>query len=180
MPLAPGARNGLAPRRLPLSAAARAMWIGFADHIERRLGGGGELEPIRGLANKLPEIAARIAAVLTLVRNIEAGEIAEAEMDGGISVVQHYATEALRLAGASRVSGELIEAQRLAAWLLASWPDPMVSLPDIYRLGPASIRDAASARRAVTILVDHGRLAPAGPCEINGVPRREVWRIIRG
>jgi hypothetical protein len=179
-PLAPGARNELAPRRLLLSGAARAIWIGFADHIERRLGSGGELDSVRGLANKLPEHAARIAGVLTLVSDLDAGEISAGEMKAGIAIAEHFATEALRLSGASRISTELIEAQRLLNWLLTSWPKPVVSLPDIYRLGPNSIRDKASAQRAVTILCDHGWLANAPSCEINGVNRREVWLIIRG
>jgi hypothetical protein len=38
--------------------------------MEQRLGASGELEPVRGLANKLPEHAARIAAALTLVENM--------------------------------------------------------------------------------------------------------------
>jgi hypothetical protein len=180
MPLAPGTRNELMPRELPLSAAARKMWIGFADHTECRLGAGGELEPIRGVGNKLAEHAARVAAVLTLVCDMEAGEIGRAEMEAGIIIAQHYAAEAMRLAGASRVGAELIEAQRLLAWLLGAWTQPVVSLPDIYRLGPNSIREATAARRAVTILCDHGWLARAGACVIGGVPRREVWRIVRG
>jgi Protein of unknown function (DUF3987) len=138
------------------------------------------LDPVRGLANKLPEHAARIAAVLTLVNNIEAGEVSEAEMQAGIAIAEHYVTEALRLSGASRISAELIEAQRLLGWLLASWPHAVVSLPDVYRLGPGSIRDAACARRAVNLLCEHGWLAPAPACEIGGVWRREVWCIVRG
>jgi hypothetical protein len=180
MPLAPGARNELAPRALPLSNDARGLWIGFADHIETRIGAGGELEPIRGLANKLPEHAARIAAVLTLVRDIEAGDVAAAEIEAGIAIAQHYAAEAMRLHGANCVSGHLREAQRLLAWLQTAWRDPMVSLPSIYRLGPGSIRDAASARRAAGILVEHGWLATVPACELDGTWRREVWRIVRG
>jgi hypothetical protein len=180
MPLTPSARNELAPRSLLLSDAARTMWIRFVDHVEMRLGAAGELEPVRGLGNKLPEHAARIAAVLTLVSNIEAGEVSPAEMQAGIAIAEHYATEALRLAGASCIGTELIEAQRLLRWLHTSWLHPVVSLPDVYRLGPGSIRDAASARGAVGILVDHGWLVEAPPCEIDRVTRREVWRIIRG
>jgi hypothetical protein len=179
-PLAPGVRNELAPRQLLLSGEARTMWIGFADHIERRLGSDGELDSVRGLANKLPEHAARIAGVMTLVGDLDASEISRHEMEAGIAIAEHYAKEALRLSGASRISAELIEAQRLLTWLLTSWPHPVVSLPDIYRLGPNSIRDAASARRAVTILCDHGWLAQAPPCEINGTPRRDVRLIVRG
>ncbi len=175
-----GARNELAPRQLPLSAAARSVWITFADHVETRLGNGGELDLVRGLANKLPEHAARIAGVLTLVGDLDAGEISGHEMEAGIAIVEHYAIEALRLSGASRISADLMEAQRLLTWLLTTWLHPLVSLPDIYQRGPKSIRDKATAHRCVTILSDHGWLATAPPCEINGAHRREVWRIIRG
>jgi hypothetical protein len=181
MPLATGARNELTPRALPLSTEARKLWIAFADHVEVRLAAGGELEPVRGLANKLPEHAARIAAVLMLVGDIEAGEVTAIAIEAGIEIAQHHAAEALRLYGASRISGELIEAQRLLAWLHSeTWGKPVVSLPDIYRRGPNAIRDAGRARRAVTILADHGWLAPASACEIDGTYRREVWRIVRG
>jgi hypothetical protein len=180
LPLGPGTRNELTPRVLPLSPEARRMWIAFADHIERRLGASGELAPVAGLANKLPEHAARIAAVLAVIRNIEAGEIAAAEIGAGILIAQHYADEALRLWGASRVSPELRKAQLLLVWLLTVWPAPVVSLPDIYQRGPGAIRDKASAFGAVTKLVDHGWLVSASGCEIDGVFRREVWRIIKG
>ena len=112
--------------------------------------------------------------------DLEAGEVSPTKLQAGITIAEHYAAEALRLVGASRVGADLIEAQKLLAWLQSSWWHPVVSLPDIYRLGPGSIRHAASARRAVGILVDHGWLVLAPPCEIEGVPRREVWRIIRG
>jgi hypothetical protein len=179
-PLVPGSRNELAPRHLLLSGTARNMWIGFADHIEKRLGQGGELDPVRGLANKLPEHAARIAGVLTLVGDLDSGEISASDMEAGIAIAEHYATEALRLSGAGPISANLVEAQRLLKRLRTSWSLPVVSLPDICRLGPNSIRTEASARRAVTVVCEHGWLAQAPPCEINGAHRREVWRIIRG
>jgi DNA polymerase III delta prime subunit len=181
LPLAAGTRNELTPRTLPLSPAARRLWIDYHDHVERRLGLGSELEPVRGLANKLPEHAARIAAVLTLVENIEAGEVGSNEMAAGIAIARHYAAEALRLLGASRVSAELCEAQQALTWLQTSWPHPLVSLPDIYQRGPNSIRDTRRARRVVGILEDHGHLVrlPDGDF-VDGTFRREVWEIVRG
>jgi hypothetical protein len=181
LPLAPGTRNELAPRTLPLSSEAESLSTAFHDHVERRLGTGGELEPVCGLANKIPEHATRIAAVLTLVDNIEAGEVASAEMEAGILLAQYYAAEAMRLFGASRVSGELREAQQLLEWLQAGWREPLVSLPAVYQYGPNSIREATSARRAVNTLADHGWLVPvpAGGV-IDGAFRRDVWRIVRG
>jgi hypothetical protein len=181
LPLAEGTRNELAPRTLPLSRGARRLWIAFHDHVEPRLAAGGELEPVRGFANKLPEHAARIAAALTLIGNIEAGEVGTDETEAGIALAQHYAHEAMRLFGASRMSRELRDAQQLLVWLLTSWPESRgVSLPDIYQRGPNSIREASCARKAVTILAEHGWLVLASPCEIGGTFRREVWRIVKG
>jgi hypothetical protein len=180
MPLAPGGRNELVPRILPLSSIARKLWIGLHDHVEERLGVGGELEPVRGFANKLPEHAARIAAVLTLVRDLEAGKVEKAEMEAGVEIAQHHADEAKRLHGMSHVSIEIHTAQLLLSWL-ASWPEPVVSLPDIYQFGPNPIRDKKSAHRVVEILADHGwLLRDADGCKINGTFRRQVWRIVRG
>jgi hypothetical protein len=174
-------QNELAPRALPLSSAAKALWVAFYNHVEHLLGSGGELEPVRGLANKLPEHAARIAAVLTLTNDIHAGEVTDLDMEAGITLAQHYAAEALRLFGASRVTNEIREAEKLRSWLLSTWPDPKVSLPDIYQLGPNSIRDAASARRAVNLLVEHGWLVPVpGGAIIAGTFRRDAWFILRG
>jgi hypothetical protein len=181
LPLAAGRPNELRPRRLTLSPAARRVWIGFADHVETMLDPDGALRPISGIANKLPEHAARLAGVLTLVRNLDAGEIAEAEMAAGVELAQHYAAEALRLDGGSQISTGLRTAQRALDWLLWQWGEPAMSLPDLYQRGPGAIRDSAAARRVVTILQDHGWLVrlPEGAV-ISGVRRREAWRIVRG
>jgi hypothetical protein len=179
LPLAEGTQNELAPRTLLLSPEARRLCVAFHDHVEKQLGAGGELEPVRGLANKLPEHATRIAAVLTLVNDNEAGEAGSAEIEAGIALAQHYAVEAMRLHGASGVCEDLREAQRLLAWLQTSWHETLISLPDIYQYGPNSIRDASRARCAVTKLVDHGWLVTASPGEVAGTFRRDVWRIVR-
>jgi hypothetical protein len=133
---------------------------------------------VRGLANKLSEHAARMAAVLTLVRDIHAGEVAAAEMNSGIELAQHYVAEALRLVAASRVSAELQLAQRLINWLRGQWKEPAVSLPDIYQRGPNAIRDKARAAKLVGILEDHGFLVRIeGGAHIEGKWRREAWRL---
>jgi Protein of unknown function (DUF3987) len=179
LPLVAGTQNTLAPRALPLSLEARRLWIGFYNHVEKRVGSGGELEPVRGLANKLPEHAARLAAVLSLVRDIHAVEIACAEMQAGIDLAQHYAAEALRLFGASRVSTDLQLAQQVLDWLRSHWNGLAVSLPDIYQRGPGAIRDKAKATGIVAILEDHGFLARIkGGANIGDKWRRDAWRLI--
>jgi Protein of unknown function (DUF3987) len=149
--------------------------------VEKRVGAGGELEPVRGLANKLPEHAARIAAVLTLLEDLDAAEVNETAVAQGISLAQHYVAEALRLFNSSQIGADLRAAQELLQWSRATWTAPLVSLPDVYQRGPNSIREAAKARRIVKILEDHGHwVRVPGGADIGGVHRREVWRIING
>jgi hypothetical protein len=178
---AEGTTNELAPRTLPLSQEARGKWIAFSNHVEGLIGPGGPMAPIKGLANKLAEHSARLAAVLTLVENLDAEEVSGLHMEAGIDLAQHYAGEALRLFAASSISESLRLAQETLSWLTTGWDKPEVSLPDIYQYGPTAIRDKKTASQIVAILVDHGWLAPVdGGSVIDGKNRRDVWKIIRG
>jgi hypothetical protein len=51
------------------------MWIDFADSIEVQIKPDGALAPVKGLANKLPEHAARLAAAAALIADIEAADL---------------------------------------------------------------------------------------------------------
>jgi hypothetical protein len=179
LPLAQGKANELAPRVLRLAAGARKLWIAFADAIERQIAPEGALAPVKGIANKLPEHAARLAGVLALVSDADISEIAPEQMAAGITLAQHYVAEALRLFEASRVSDNLRLAQSLLTWLLGSWSEDFISLPDIYQKGPNAIRDKTTAARLVAILEDHGWLhREKSGAEVAGRHRREAWRIM--
>jgi len=180
-PLSPGKSNELEPRPLSLAPEAVRLWILFVDHVEKAIAQAGALESVRGLANKLPEHAARLAAVLTLVNDIDAGLIGADNMRAGIALAEHYASEALRLFGASRVNAELRLAQKLLDWLLRQWTESAVSLPDIYQRSLNAIGDQATARKLVAILEGHGWLVRMPErALIAGQRRREAWRIVRG
>ena len=58
---------------------------------------GQPLEAVRGFANKLPEHAARIAAVLTLVDDIGAHHIDKETFERAVRLSDYYTNEALRL-----------------------------------------------------------------------------------
>jgi hypothetical protein len=181
LPLAANRTNELTPRSLTLSTAARPLWIEFDNRKEVAIQEKGEYASIRGLANKLPEHAARLAAVLKLVLDISAGEISGDEMAAGIVFAQHYAAEAVRLFGTSQIGEDLYLAQKALDWMLHQWSELVISLPDLYQLGPTAIREAATARKIVAKLEEHGWLVrlPQG-AEIGGIRRREAWRIVRG
>jgi hypothetical protein len=165
---------------MALAADARLLWIRYADGVERHLREGGTYEPIRGLANKLPEHAARLAAVLTLLDDLGVAHIPIDRLADGIALAEHYAGEALRLHAAGAAAPQLRLAERALAWCRQQ-PGGLIALADLYQRGPAAIRDAATARRVVTILAEHGwLLAVEGGAEVAGQHRREVWRVWQG
>ncbi len=138
------------------------------------------MEAIRGFANKLPEHAARLAAVLALVEDLNVPAIAGEHLAAGIKLAEHYAGEALRLFQAGRNDPDLLLAQRTLDWLLEKWGEDYVGLSDLYRLGPPSIREAKKARKMADILVDHGWFVRMeGGAEVGGQHRREAWRVVR-
>jgi hypothetical protein len=181
LPLVPGKINELKPRTLLLSIDAADRWRKFVGHVEQQMGPGGPLEQIRGLANKLPEHAARLASAITLVADIKAEMISDDDMKRGITLAEHYAGEALRVFEISKANVELLLAQRLLDWLHRQWGAKEVSLPDVYQRGPNAIRDKATANRMVTILADHGWLVPLKDgAVIDGKLRRVAWQIVEG
>jgi hypothetical protein len=178
LPLVSGKTNELAPRVLRLSdERARAIYIAFYNEMEVQLKPNGALTSIRGLANKLAEHAARIAAVLTLIDDIDAQEIPAHHMASGTKLAQYYAAEAIRLFEVGRTDPDLKSAQQLLDWMHKS-KAVQFSLTDIYQRGPRSIRNAKTARRLVSILVAHRHLEEVQDgVDLNGVRRKEVWRL---
>ncbi len=174
--------NELDPRRLEFSEDAGYRWLAFADFVEQRLGPGGPLEPIRGFANKAAEHVARIAGVLAIIDDPQAQEISGDILDRAIALADFFTGEALRLFEAGACSPDILVAEKLLRWL-RDLDDPVFSLACVYQRGPNAIREAATARRIIGILQEHGIVerisAAAGgkPPEIGGRRVREAWRL---
>ena len=81
-----------------------------------------------GFANKLPEHAARIAAVLQVYDDPDAEELALDYLMRGIEIAQFYASEAIRLHSASRVAVNIKDAERLRLWIMERWTEPYVTV----------------------------------------------------
>jgi hypothetical protein len=80
---------------------------------------------------------------------------------------------------ASRVSEDLLLAQKLLTWLHETWSEEFVSLPDIYQKGPSAIRDSKTAKKIADILEHHGWLdRTESGAEVAGQRRRVAWRIM--
>jgi hypothetical protein len=163
------------PRPLPLHPKAKKLWVLFHNHVESQLGPDGPLAPIRSFANKAPEHAARLAAVLTLVDRLDATAIDAQHMRAGITLMQFYLGEALRLFDAAVADPDIVLAEKTLAWVQQH---KVVHLAQVYQFGPNSVRDAKTARRIMSILEEHGWVSRvAGGEEIDGAHRREVWRV---
>ena len=67
--------NELAPRPLPLSPSAKERWVRFHDEVDQALKPDGMYRLIRRTANKSAEQTLRIAGVLALIENFDAGSI---------------------------------------------------------------------------------------------------------
>ena len=180
LPMDPNTRE-LRPSRLSLSPEARAALIEWSDTVERNQAPGGDYEAIKSYASKSAEQAARIAGVLTLWHDLNATVVCGATMQAAITLAQFYLREAQRLAHASTVSAAVAKAEALRKWLLSSsWEHNWITIREIVRLGPNSLRESPEAKKAVQMLVDHHWLIPMpSGTEIEGVARREAWRIVQ-
>lgn len=187
-PTAEGTRQELEPRVLPLSVTARELLWEYYFATEQEQAPGGSLETCTGFANKSPEQACQIAAVLALWEDLDAAEISGSLMAKGIALAQYYLSEAKRLADSAIVSHETAEAEKLRRWLLESWPgiaakigrDAATILPgDILQRGPGSLREKARVAACIRKLVEAGWLERLPPgALIDGAQRREAYQIV--
>ncbi len=180
LPVVVGTRNTLAPRPLPLSKEAMAVFVAFADEVEEQLAEGGRYDCVRAFASKAAEHAGRIAGVLALVDNIGVKSVSKARMLAACDLMRFYLDERVRLRAVARTDAKLALAEKARTWLLSRWPENLVSLPDLYQYGPHDIRNAKEARTVARILQEHGWLSNVpGGVMVRGEIRREAWRIIR-
>ncbi len=166
----------LHPRSLRLSPPAKEVWTKFHDWVQKNLRSDGAFRPVTALAAKAAEHVLRLAGVVALVEQPDAGELELAHVQAGIVLARFYLGEALRLNGLASTDGRLRDASKLLTWLRGR--GRLVSLPDVYQYGPSFVRDKASARRLMGVLEEHGwaRGVPGGAF-IAGVRRRDVWEV---
>jgi hypothetical protein len=167
----------LRPRTVNLSPDATRVWIEFHDYVEKMLAPDAPFAPIKPLANKAPEHAARLATIIEVFGNLTADNLSAESMMGGIELIQHYMAEALRIYAAIQDSPDLKLAEKALDWI-GRQPEGVFSVPDLYQYGPHAIRDAAKAKSVVAILVEHRWINQIeGGAIVGGVKRREAFTL---
>jgi len=167
----------LRPRPITLSSQAKELWREFHDYCDSASGRGGEYEYVRGFANKAPEHAARIAAILTGVSNPDALSIDMDTMRDAIQLTNYYLMEWIRILGEAGVDPDIHLAEILLEWLKNS-REMFIYPIKIYQYGPNGLRNKKDTMRIMEILEGHGHVIKLGKEMIlDGKKRKDVWRI---
>lgn len=163
-------------RIIALNAPARAAWLAFAQDAEAAMTAEGPFAPIRPLAGRLAEHAARLAAIVAFIENDTLTEITPHHLARGVELARYYAAEALRLAGLrGRVRAETDLLAALQGWLTRKYAGAEVSLRDVYCFGPPELRSVSLALRAMRQLETLGF---AEPVKASGALAKGLrWRL---
>lgn len=159
-PLAnPDTKNELNPRPLILSPEAKALWVLFHDDVDRSLRPEGAYRAIRRTANKAAEQALRVAGVLTLVEDFEAGSVSAEGIEKAIELIRFYLDEIMRVSEMTCADPDLELAQAVLNWMkmkAAGNPHRVFPLAEIYqKAGPRGVRNKKMADKVMGILQEH-------------------------
>ncbi len=170
----------LQPTALRLDEKATRLWWDFYNTIEARLGPDGDLQLVKGFVGKLPEMAARMAAVLTGFQEGKAAQsIGAVTMQNAIEIAQFYLSEALRLFGQTHAPKDTSDAQLLSDWLRDKWSENLVSAAAISRSGPSIFRSCTDQiKKLLEVLERHHHITqvPNGGM-VSGKKVKTAWRV---
>jgi hypothetical protein len=176
--MAPGTRNELQPRVLALAPEAMAYWIEVKNAIERAMLG--EYACIHAWASKGGSQVARIAGVLTLVDDPNAGVIQREAIERAAALTMYHLDEAARIVGTASVPAPVRHAELLRDWCRDTGRTFLYS-SDALTKGPNAIRTKDAFEAAIE------RLEAAGWAErieggavLDGKRRAKVWRMREG
>lgn len=180
--------GGVAPREVEIAADGKTVWIAFHDWVQGYLREDGILRPVSGIAAKAAEHALRLAGVLALTDDFEAGLVSRRHVEAGILLARFYLSEALRLFDSARTNPDLVLAEKLLAWLKVrrstnsrnsgNSAGALVYPVLIYQHGPNALRDKATAKKIIGILEGHGWLHRVnGGAVVDDKHRLDVWSV---
>lgn len=171
----PGKQNELAPRLLTLEPEAKAFWIEVVNQIERDLCG--ELLSVRGSAGKADAQILRIAGVLTLIEDTQAGSISLDAVERATRLVQYHLDEALRIIGTSHPGQRIEDAEALIQWCRRTKREWLYST-DVLRNGPITIRTRDAFLAAVKQLQEAGWVEAEQHHQVlGGKLRARAWPL---
>lgn len=161
-----------------LQPETRAELIAFSDHCETAMRPGGVYEDIQDFAAKMPENAARIAAVLAHFEGadtLKRDGLSLNAIRAGIRIVQFYAGEAARLYGAGNTDDDADHAQMLIDFIRKR-DLRLVGKQWLSQRAPKPCRPAKVLSRAIELLIEHNHLVPIkGGATVSHGTDAEKW-----
>jgi hypothetical protein len=174
-PLRQGTRNELEPRALSLAPDAKTRWIEIANAVESDMAT--DFAGVRAWASKGPAQVLRVAGVLTLVEDPDAGVIRLDAIERAARLALYHLGEAARVVGTASVPAKLRHAESLLQWCRDTGRAWLYS-SDALRYGPNVIRTKDAFAAAVGTLQDAGWADYVeGGAELDGRRRAHVWRV---
>lgn len=174
-PLRQGTRNELQPRLLTLAPDAMAYWVDVKNAIEQAMRG--DYAGIHAWASKGGSQVARIAGVLTLAENPDAGVIHRDAIERATALAMYHLDEAARIVGTASAPAPIKHAELLRAWCWETGRTLLYS-SDALRNGPNPIRTGEAFNAAAELLESTGwAVWVEGGAELDGKHRARVWRI---
>jgi hypothetical protein len=152
----------ITPAMMTLSEKALVEWIHFHDDIEIELRPGRSMADARDVASKCADNAVRIAGNFHLFAGAGIGEqVNEATMQAACTLAEWHLYEAKRLLGEIASPIEIVNAQKLDAWMLAYCRENKVTeIPSrlARQYGPSSLRSKINFDNALNELSDLHRV----------------------
>ncbi|MEQ1890305.1 MAG: DUF3987 domain-containing protein, partial [Alphaproteobacteria bacterium] len=169
----------LDPIELTLLDAAKALTVTASNEFERLMAKGADLAELRDRGSKALENACRIAGVLAVMEGGMATRCIELDhMQRGLSLVQWYLEEALRMRGAASAPQSVTDAEMLSAWLKEK-NIKIFRSRQILNAGPNPLRNKPRMMAAIGELTACGYLAANEPgALVDGVAARLSWRVL--
>lgn len=156
--------GGLITRKLSLTPEAKVLWVEFHDAVEKELRPNGQYHVILNFANKLAEIALRIAGLFEFIEDKEAMNISRICMSQAIDVSIFYMNHLLKLIEIDR---DQAKRNSLVKWLFnqrnKNTTMTHVTVKDANKNGP--IRGVGSVdivRKVMSQLADEKKLVLDG------------------
>jgi hypothetical protein len=171
----------LTPRTLQLEATARMRLVDFYNLVETQQAEGGLYANISGFAGKAAEQAARVAGNIALFEDPEVQSISPKQMAIGITLMEFYLAEAVRIFDTGHVSQNLLDAEDLRIWLCDHYAGDFVDVSEISKRGPRRLRSSEKIKVLMRLLEEYGQLKKSDDLvvSINGRNSRKAYRIIR-
>lgn len=160
----------LSTEYIGFDAPSQDIWIRFHNEVEEQLHDEERYAGIKDVASKAADNAARLACCFEVFQNGQSQQIGIEAIVAACQLMRWYLGEAVRFARAADAAPELADAQRLEEWLVRevrkrgrNGTDPVISVNEVRRKGPNSLRQARSRKLddALELLADHHRVSVA-------------------